>query len=106
MSRVAIVVVTYNSALQIGSCLDSLQSVEDVEIVVVDNASSDSTLKEVERRRVRFIANPTNAGFAAAMNQGVRATAAPLILLLNPDACLQRGLASLAEDLDDQIGRA
>jgi N-acetylglucosaminyl-diphospho-decaprenol L-rhamnosyltransferase len=49
---------------------------------------------------VRLIANPTNAGFAAAANQGVRATTAPLILLLNPDAHLVKGMDAMATLLE------
>ena len=50
---------------------------------------------------IRLIANPANVGFAAAVNQGVRATTAPLVLLLNPDAVLVRGLDALEADLLD-----
>jgi N-acetylglucosaminyl-diphospho-decaprenol L-rhamnosyltransferase len=100
-ARVAVVIVTYNSCAEIGSCLDALGSHEGLEIVVVDNASSDCTRTEVERRSVRFIANRTNAGFAAAVNQGVRATSAPLALLLNPDTHVVRGIDALADRFDD-----
>jgi N-acetylglucosaminyl-diphospho-decaprenol L-rhamnosyltransferase len=95
MACVAIVIVTWNSASEIGGCLDALKGISDVEIVVVDNASADETRTEVERRGIRLIANPANAGFAAAVNQGVRATTAPLLLLLNPDTHLVTGIDSL-----------
>jgi GT2 family glycosyltransferase len=55
----------------------------------------------VAARGVRLIANTQNAGFAAAVNQGVRATSASLILLLNPDARLVGGLHVLAARFDD-----
>lgn len=100
MARVAIVIVTYNSASVIGGCLDALKGLSGVEIVVVDNASADSTREEVVARNIRLIANRTNAGFAAAVNQGVRATQAPLILSLNPDAHLVRGLDAMAACLE------
>jgi GT2 family glycosyltransferase len=96
MGRVAIVVVTYNSEHEIGGCLDALPASE-AEIVVVDNASIDGTREEVLRREVRLITNTTNAGFAAAVNQGIRMTAAPIVLLLNPDAHLIGGLSEMAE---------
>jgi N-acetylglucosaminyl-diphospho-decaprenol L-rhamnosyltransferase len=96
MPRVAIVIITYNSASEIGACLDALQGLPDVEIIVVDNASADDTRALIEYRGVRFIANSTNAGFAAGVNQGVRATTAPLVLLLNPDARLVGGLDAMA----------
>jgi GT2 family glycosyltransferase len=100
MPRVAIVIVTHNSAAEIGGCLDALEGLAEVETVVVDNASSDRTRDAVEARGVCLIANPTNAGFAAAVNQGVRATTAPAVLLLNPDAHLVEGLDSMAALLD------
>ncbi|HEX4274243.1 MAG TPA: glycosyltransferase family 2 protein [Bryobacteraceae bacterium] len=102
MARVAIVIVTYNSAGEIGECLDALAGLPaaEAEIVVVDNASSDSTRDEILARRITLISNSTNAGFAAAVNQGVRATTAPSILSLNPDAQLIRGLDVMATCLE------
>jgi len=101
MARVAIVIVTYNSAAEIGGCLDALAELAegDAEILVVDNASSDPTREVLARNirsNVKLIANRTNAGFAAALNQGVHATQAPLILSLNPDAHLVHGLDAMA----------
>ncbi len=102
MPRVAIVIVTHNSAAEIGGCLDALAafSPAEAEIVVVDNASSDRTRDEVVARGIRCIANPSNESFAAALNAGVRAAAAPLILSLNPDAHLVRGLDVMADFLE------
>jgi hypothetical protein len=106
MERVAVIIVTYNSAAEIGGCLDALAALaqSNAEIVVVDNASTDSTRNEVVARNItqniKLISNSANAGFAAAMNQGVRATCAPLILSLNPDAHLLRGLDAMAECLE------
>jgi N-acetylglucosaminyl-diphospho-decaprenol L-rhamnosyltransferase len=98
MPRVAIVIVTYNSAAEMGGCLDALTGLSETEteILVVDNASADRTRDEVAARKIKLIANKTNAGFAAALNQGVRATTAPLILSLNPDAHLVSGLDAMA----------
>ncbi|MDP9052849.1 MAG: glycosyltransferase family 2 protein [Acidobacteriota bacterium] len=100
MERVAIVIVTYNSGAEIGGCLDALAS-SGAEIAVVDNASSDDTREQVEARHVRLIANPVNAGFAAAVNRGVRESSAPLILSLNPDAHLVAGLDAMAALFED-----
>jgi GT2 family glycosyltransferase len=93
---VGIVIVTYHSGAVIGACLDAAIPTG-AEIIVVDNASTDSTTAEVVRRGVRLIANATNRGFAAAVNQGVAALEQPYILLLNPDAILKTNLESLAE---------
>ena len=104
MDRVAVVVVTYNSAAEIGGCLDALARCNfrpELEIVVVDNASADRTRDEVVRRGIRLIANSAITGFAAAVNQGVRVTSAPLILLLNPDAHLLCGLDEMIVRCED-----
>ena len=90
---VDIVVVTYNSRAHIAACLDSIpESAFDgtVRTVVVDNHSSDDTVALVltHHPAVELIVNSANRGFAAACNQGIRATAGEFILLLNPDAQL------------------
>jgi len=96
MAAIGIVVVTYNSNAVIGACLDAaLRS--GAEIVVVDNASADGTREEVRRRGVRLIANSSNLGFAAAVNQGFRVLHCPFILLLNPDAVVGTSLEPLRQ---------
>lgn len=95
MKRVAIVVVTHNSALEIGACLDSIAELPGVETVVVDNNSADDTCSQISPRGVQLIKNPTNIGFAAAVNQGVRSTTSEFVLLLNPDAQLIEGVDAL-----------
>ena len=57
MTDIGIIIVTYNSAAEIGACLDAALATG-AEIVVVDNASDDGTIAEVARRGVRLIANP------------------------------------------------
>jgi hypothetical protein len=70
--------------------------------VVVDNASQDATTERARSAAemtpgVRVISNPENCGFAAAVNQGVRATDAEFILLLNPDTRLLTGVEQLVQ---------
>ncbi len=101
MARVAIVIVTHQSSDVIGPCLASIAHLQDTEIIVVDNASTDATCGKVAAAGVPLIANNGNEGFAAAVNQGVRATSAPLILLLNPDTRLETGIESLIACFDD-----
>ena len=86
MNDIGIIIVTYNSAAEIGECLDAALT-SGAEIVVVDNASQDRTIAEVARRGVRLIANTGNRGFAAAVNQGfaVLKCAAPEPRRSDPD---------------------
>jgi GT2 family glycosyltransferase len=89
---VSVSIVTYNSEVHIEQCLDAVlsQSGVHLEIVVVDNASSDKTREMVGKFRshLRLIRNKQNAGFAAAQNQGIRGTKAAWVLALNPDVLL------------------
>lgn len=104
---VDVVVVSYNSAEQLRSCVEPLVTLEDVNVIVVDNASSDDSLATVADLPLTAVARATNDGFATGCNVGWKAGAAPFVLFLNPDAAidgksLQR-LASLLEG-DSSIG--
>jgi N-acetylglucosaminyl-diphospho-decaprenol L-rhamnosyltransferase len=99
-SEIGIVIVTYFSEAEIGACLDAALA-SGAEVVVVDNASGDGTVREVVRHAgARLIANHSNRGFAAAVNQGIQALSTPYVLLLNPDAILVEGLEALREACD------
>jgi len=99
MGAIGIVIVTYNSGAEIGACLDAALA-SGAEVAVVDNGSHDATIAEVARRGARLIANSTNRGFAAAVNQGFSAMNCPYILLLNPDAVLLTSIEPLREACD------
>lgn len=93
--RVTAVVVTFDSGQHVDGCLEALLAQDHpVEVVVVDNASSDSSVERVEAvmarhaGRVRLLRSPTNVGFSAAVNRAVAATAGDAVLLVNPDARL------------------
>lgn len=102
---VAAVIVTYNSADVINSCLQALSKMAPaITPIVVDNASSDNTVELVRAcSGVRLIENPENRGFAAAANQGEReagarkASESDFILLLNPDVELLTAVDQLTE---------
>src|SRR5207253_1214300 len=104
-------VITYNSAQYIETCLRSVfrQTHRPMDVVVVDNASSDSTLTILARfeRRIRLIRNDRNLGFAAAQNQAIAASVSDWALVLNPDAALEPGFVQqLLEGglLDRRVG--
>src|SRR5690349_5356556 len=70
---VSIAVTTWNSSSTLERCLESVLShnYDPLELIVVDNASSDFTRNILERfnSRCTVILNDTNTGFAAAQNQ-------------------------------------
>ncbi len=100
----SIVIVSYNVQDLLSACLTSLGGDGfRLEIIVVDNASSDGSADLVrdDFSDVHLIANESNAGFAAAANQGIRASTGRHVLLLNPDAEVLHGtLAKLVGFLD------
>ncbi|HSP35850.1 MAG TPA: glycosyltransferase, partial [Thermoanaerobaculia bacterium] len=85
---VSVVLVTWNSAQWLRRCLDAIarQTHGQRELIVVDNASTDESLSLVSDATV--IRNDTNRGFAAAVNQAIRAAKGEFIQLVNPDAFL------------------
>ena len=90
MTRLAILIVSYNSRSDLETVLRSLTETAPTvphEIVVVDNASTDSTPAYIRERwpGVRLIASESNLGFAHANNLGIRNTSSELVLLVNPD---------------------
>jgi GT2 family glycosyltransferase len=90
---IAAIVVAHDGGDGLTGCVASLaaQTGVDVEIVVVDNASSDDSIGRLEERfadRVRIVRRPVNEGYAAGANAGRRATNAPWLAILNQDLTL------------------
>lgn len=90
MDGLSIVIITYNSAGHLDACLEAALRWTD-DVIVIDNASTDSTLAVTARWPVRVVANSSNRGFGAAANQGFAASARQHVLLLNPDVTLGPG---------------
>ena len=86
---VSVVIPNYNGAAYLGDCLSSLaeQAFRDIEIVVVDNASTDGSPETVERDypSVKLVRLAENRGFAAAVNAGIAAGTGEFVILLNND---------------------
>ncbi len=109
MARVSVLIVTYNSTNIITTVLESLnrQSYRDFEVILVDNASTDTTRGIVERfaRRATFplttIYLGENRGFAGGNNIAYEHASGEYIALLNPDArASEDWLAELVRGLD------
>lgn len=93
---ISIIIVTFNSASTIGDCLSNVPKAASelsYEIIVVDNGSTDNTLKIVDSDFPDAIVtrNTRNEGYGAACNRGVTDARGEFILLVNPDARLDEG---------------
>ena len=86
---VSVVVPNWNGMRFVGMCLDSLAKLdfEDYEVIVVDNGSADGSREMIEEQYpdVKLLKLPDNMGFAIACNEGIKASNAEYIVLLNND---------------------
>jgi N-acetylglucosaminyl-diphospho-decaprenol L-rhamnosyltransferase len=86
---ISVVIVTYNSAACVASCIASVRgALPDAELVVVDNASEDDTVRESRAAapEVHLIECGENLGFGRACNKGAETASGTHVLFLNPDA--------------------
>jgi GT2 family glycosyltransferase len=103
----SIIIVTWNSEEFIRNCLDSIlisAGSLSLEIIVVDNNSSDKTARIVEQfyPQVNLIQNKKNSGYAKANNQGIEEARGEYILLLNPDTqVLEDALSLMYEFMEE-----
>ncbi|WP_263118987.1 glycosyltransferase family 2 protein [Cellulomonas fimi] len=106
MIRIRVLVVTWQAATLLPPCLDSIRSQEipdaEVEIVVLDNASTDGSVELLARDypEVRVIGAERNLGFAGGVARGLDDFHGDVAVLLNNDARMLPGaLAALVEPL-------
>lgn len=89
--QIAAIICTHNRDAYLGAAIDSLlaQEFQDIEIVVVDNASSDRTREVVEERLphpdLKYVYEPV-IGLSVARNTGAKETTAPILAYLDDDA--------------------
>lgn len=91
-TSVAVVIPSWNSLGLLPRCFGSLgeQGVE-LELLVVDNGSSDGTPDYLRREGAPHVSLPENVGFAQAVNLGVDRVKAPFVFVLNADTVLEPG---------------
>jgi len=108
---VSIIIVNYNQKDLLKKCLDSArgQDFQDIEVIVVDNASSDGSAEMIGTYypKVGLIRNTRNLLLCKAYNQGIKKSKGDFVLCLNNDVILDRGYlqeAISAAGLDGKIG--
>lgn len=88
--KVSVVISTFNRCDKLRRAIDSVlaQSFKDIEIIVVDNASTDQTtqmIKEITDERIQYVRHSSNLGGPAARNTGIRMARADLVAFLDDD---------------------
>lgn len=89
MCKVSVIIPNYNGKRYLKDCLEAMkvQSFRDFEVLLIDNGSQDGSQEYVEKAYpwVRLIALKENTGFCGAVNEGIRNSSSPYVILLNND---------------------
>jgi GT2 family glycosyltransferase len=112
--QASVIIPVWNGASVISRCLDALYThsgAELLEVICVDNASSDESANIIARRypQAKLIREPVNLGFAGGINAGMQIARGDFFVLLNQDCLAQEGwLAALASafETNPQFGIA
>lgn len=109
MARVDFVVPCYRYARFLRPCVESIlsQSIEDIRVLIIDDASPDETPEVAQRlrdedRRVEFVRHKANRGHIATYNEGLEWASADYTLLISADDVLLPGAAARAVALMDE----
>ncbi|MFZ2099482.1 MAG: glycosyltransferase family A protein [Oricola sp.] len=108
VASIDVIVPSYNYARYLPECVGSAlsQSVEDIRVLVIDNASIDNSLEVAQRlaredSRVEVVARETNLGPHASFNEGIdRARADYLVILCADDVLVPGALGSAIAQLE------
>lgn len=94
--KVSVIIVNWNGAEHLRICLPSLtsQSFQSLEIIVVDNHSSDDSAEVARSNGVRWVLLEKNVGLAPALNQGAKNARGDLLLFVNNDMRFDSGFVS------------
>lgn len=112
MPKVSVIVPVYNVEKYLSQCLESIlaQTLEDIEIICIDDGSTDSSGKILDKyaardQRVRTLHQP-NGGYGAAMNAGLQTASGEYIGIVESDDCIMPEMyetlynAAVQDDLD------
>jgi N-acetylglucosaminyl-diphospho-decaprenol L-rhamnosyltransferase len=110
-NAVAIVFVSTDESHVLIPALESLDAnppKHPLQIVVIDNASTDGTADKVRRRwpHIPVLPQTTRRGLPANLNAGIRATSAPFVMLCNPDLAFPAGAVDTLASFLESHGRA
>jgi GT2 family glycosyltransferase len=97
--KVSIIIVNYKDELLLHNCLKSIKNsfYKNIEIIVVNNISSDNFIKETTKKfkELKIIKNSNNLGFAKANNQGAKIAKGKYLFFLNNDTKIKKNTISL-----------
>lgn len=89
--KISVIIVNYNGKDYLADCLQSVLKTDckDFEVIVIDNASTDGSVKKVDKR-VRLIKSKTNIFFTGGCNLGAKKARGEWLVFLNPDTIVDK----------------
>src|SRR2546422_5489427 len=103
-----VAIINWNSGDLLRTCIESIAATTtSVEILVIDNASRDSSVDCTVKfsDRANLIRLGENRGFAGGVNEAFRWTSTPYVLILNPDIRVLPGAIQLLEEFMEEYPR-
>ena len=109
--KLSVIIVTYNVSDYLRQCIRSIQSssisLDEVEIIIIDNCSTDHTDSMIQNNfhsDVIYLKNSRNLGYSEAVNQGLKISKGYYKCLVNPDTILDRYcLQNMIEYIDKLV---
>jgi GT2 family glycosyltransferase len=103
MGGVSVIIVNYNVRYFLKQCIQSVLKSHldtDLEIIVVDNNSSDGSVEMLRKEfpAVHCISNETNLGFGKANNMAIKMAKGDYVLILNPDTIIEEQTLQICFD--------
>ncbi len=92
LEETSVIIVTYNHKKYIEDCINSICSKDKLELIIVDNNSTDGTADLIEELYpgVKLIRNSENVGFSKGVNLGVKNSERKYVVILNPDTKVRK----------------
>lgn len=106
MTDIAVVIPNHDGAGLVGQCVSAVREAGAAEVVVVDDHSTDDSAREAADAGATVVSS-RGRGFSAAVNTGVAATSAPILLILNSDCFVDPDALDRlcgAIEADDRVG--
>lgn len=110
INKISIIIPTWNTSDITKKCVETINKyLPSAEIIVVDNGSTDDTVKKIEKLKyslkienckLKIIANNSNLGFAKANNIGLKKATSDYVVFMNSDIeLIDKSLLSMVEHL-------
>lgn len=103
-NKASVIIVTYNHKKYMKACLTSVLTNSPLEVIIVDNGSTDGTAEFIEKEfpQVKLIKSPRNLGYGGGNNLGVKYAKGEYVVILNPDTKVEENwLEELLKPLEN-----